>query len=104
MLEQIKKFFNFSSEKGLKLPYAFDPITKKPSVTLFFAYISFIIASISLISLHFESHLLSATGMSFIFTGMMIIFYLIRSINKAKIDLDDKEIDLESGENNQNEK
>ncbi len=98
MFEQIKEFFKFSAEKGLRFPYAFDPVTKKPSVTLFFAYVSFFIAAISLTSLHFQSALLAATGMSFVFTAMMIIFYLIRSISKAKIDLDDKEIDLESGE------
>lgn len=104
MLKQIKEFFNYSAEKGLRLPFAYDPIIKKPSVTLFFAHISFYIAVISLISLHFKSSLITATGMSFVFTGMMIIFYLIRSISKAKIDLDDKQIDLESGENKQNEK
>ena len=31
----------------------------------------------------------------------MIVFYLIRSINKAKIDLNDQEIELESGEKNE---
>lgn len=98
MLDKIKEFFKFGAEKGLNFPFANDAVYKKPSVTLFFAYISFYIAAISLIILHFRETPLVATTMSFIFTGMMIIFYLIRSLSKAKIDLDDKSIELESGE------
>lgn len=100
MLQFLKEFFKFSSEQGLRLPFAYDPVFNKPSITLLFAYIAFLISAISLIALHFKDTLLTATAMTFVFTGMMIVFYLIRSINKAKIDLDDKEIDLESGENN----
>lgn len=97
-MEKIKAFFKFGSEKGLYFPYAFDAERKSPSATLFFAYISFYIASISLIFLHFNEKLLTATIMSFVFTGMMIIFYMIRKLNKAKIDLDDKSIELDGSE------
>lgn len=99
MFEQIKEFFKFGAEKGLRFPFVYDPIVNKPSVTLFFSYVSFFIAVVSLIALHFKATLLVATGMSFVFTTLMIVFYMIRSIHKAKIDLDDKQIDLESGEN-----
>lgn len=101
MFEVLKDFFKYSAEKGLRFPFAFDPMLKKPSVTLLFAYIAFYLSVFSLIALHFQANLLAATGMSFVFTAMMIIFYLIRTINKAKIDLNDQEIELESGENDE---
>lgn len=97
-MEKIKQFFKFGAEKGLYFPYAFDAERKVPSATLFFAYISFYIAAISVILLHFNEKLLTATIMTFIFTGMMIVFYMIRKLNKAKIDLDDKSIELDGTE------
>lgn len=99
MFNFIKQFFKFSSEKGLRLPFVFDPILKQPSITLLFAYISFVLSVVSIIILHFKLELIAATGMTFLFSFVMIIFYLIRSINRAKIDFNDQQIELESGEN-----
>lgn len=100
MFEILKKFFKFASEQGLRLPFAYDPVFRKPSVTLFFAYVAFTVAFFSLVFLHFYHDLLTATAMSFLFAFIMIVFYLIKSINKAKIDLNDQQIELESGEKN----
>lgn len=102
MFERIKEFFKFGSEKGLKFPYAFDGVTGKPSVTLFFSYISFYLAVVSLITLHFNTSLFIASVTAIVFNALMIIFYLIRTIKRAKIDLDDKSLDLE-GEGSDND-
>lgn len=98
MLEQIKSFMKFGAEKGLYFPFAYDSEHQRPSATLFFAYISFYIAIFSLIILHFKLELLTATIMAFVFNGLMIIFYMIRKLTKAKIDLDDKSIELDNDE------
>lgn len=98
MFEKIKEFLRFGAEKGLHFPFAYDAEHNRPSATLFFAYVSFYIAAISLILLHFKSELITATAMSFVFTCAMIIFYMIRKLNKAKIDFDDKSIELDNNE------
>lgn len=98
MFEGIKQFFTYGSEKGLNFPYAKDGVTGKPSVTLFFSYVSFYMTIISLIALHFKDSLFVASATTAIYSCIMIIFYLIRTIKRAKIDLDDKSLDLEGTE------
>lgn len=99
MFEGIKQFFTSGSEKGLKFPYAHDGVSGKPSVTLFFSYVSFYLTIISLIALHFKDSLLIASITTCVYSCIMIIFYLIRTIKRAKIDLDDRSLDLEGTEN-----
>lgn len=98
MFEGIKQFFTYGSEKGLKFPYAHDGVTGKPSVTLFFSYVAFYLTMASLIALHFDGGLFVASVTTAIYSCIMIIFYLIRTIKRAKIDLDDKSLDLEGTE------
>jgi hypothetical protein len=86
------------SEKGLKLPLAYDPVTKKASITILFAWVSFALALSSIVLLHKFQSILPATIMSMIFWVISTVFYLIRKIQKAKIDLDDKSIDIEGEE------
>lgn len=96
-----KKFLAYYEEKsktGINFFFANDPTEKKPSSTLFYAYISFWISVFSLIALHFSDKFFTATSMSFTFTGMMIVFYMIRKINKASVNLKDKSINLENNE------
>ncbi len=88
---------------GFSFWYAYDPISQQASITLFMAYVSFIMSIISLIALHFSSGLVVATGMSFLLTFVMVIFYLIRSLNKAEINIKEKTLKLESGESNDQE-
>lgn len=98
MFENLKKWMEENTELGISFWFAYDPITKKPSITLFMAYIAFWVAVISLICLHFDVKLILATGMSILFASIMIVFYLIRSINKAKFDLTDKSFSVEGDE------
>ncbi len=98
MLNQFRAWLDDKANNGLNFFYANDKSTGKPSVTLFMAYVSFIIACCSLVALHFKETLLTATSMSFVFVGMMVIFYMIREINKASFNLKDRSINLENTE------
>lgn len=87
-------FWDKITETGLKLPYAYDPVSGKPSVTLLFPYIAFIVAIIGNIIL-INKDTFTGTVTAIIFWALSTVFYMLRQLNKAKIDLDDKSIDLE---------
>lgn len=91
--EKLKAFFEFSAKTGLYFPMAYDNDRKKPSVTLFAFYISVIISAISVIALHFTDVWL-ATAASLMMLGMTFVFYRMRKLTSAKIDLDDKTIEF----------
>ena len=86
------------SENGIKLPYLHDPVTKKPSITLLFPYITFVLALISVILLHIWPSMIVATITSLLFWSTSTIFYLIRKLNKAKINLQNQSVELDGGE------
>ncbi len=95
MLEKIKQFIKDACLKGLHLPFLHDPVSGKPSITLMFPYATFALSLASVIVLHFRSEVLPASLVSISFWSLSVIFYMIRSIQKAKIDLDDKSLELE---------
>lgn len=92
----MKKLWKKWSEEGLRWPYLHDPVSKKPSVTLLFPYITFIAAMISLVLLHFNPAMVVATGMSMAFWLMSTVVYLLRKLSKAKFDLDSRSFELEA--------
>lgn len=97
MLDKIKQFFKFASEHGLWIPSAFDPDKPGPSVSLLFAHISFYIAAISVGLLIYKDRTAGAiAGMTL--AGLYFIFYMLRHLTKAKIDLKEHAIDLENDE------
>lgn len=91
--EKIKSFLEFSSKTGLYLPMAYDNDRKKPSVTLLAFYLSVMVSFSSVIALHFFDVWL-ATSASLVMLGMTFIFYRMRKLTSAKIDLDDKTIEF----------
>jgi hypothetical protein len=95
MFERIKQTFKIWSESGIRFPFAYDATTQKPSVTLFFVYISFLQVSIATILLHtYESSLIASIMAAIVWT-IAFVFYLLRRLTRAKFDLDDKSIELE---------
>ena len=84
--------------EGLHLPYAHDAEKGKPSATLLFMYVSFVIAAGSVIALHLKAGLLIATLTAIMFWVLATVFYRIRKLDKFKIDLDDKTIELDADE------
>lgn len=100
MIKFIKSIYNNMSETGIKFPFAYDAISKKPSVTLFFAYITFILMVVSLVLLHLTKVLLQATATSILVWVIAVVFYRLRELDKFKINLKDQSIDLEDTPDN----
>jgi hypothetical protein len=84
-------------EKGLPLPHAYDPVPKVPSFRLLAAYLSFLLALGSNIALHFFA-IETATWTAIVFFAICMVFYMLKRLTKASIDLDDKSVSLESDE------
>lgn len=95
-MSKLSDFWNYMCEQGLRLPLAFDPVNKMPSITLLFAHITFILASVSTIALHFKPTLFIPTCTSIIFWVIATVLYMLRKISKAKFDLQSKSFDLEN--------
>lgn len=93
---KLRKLWGEAGTKGLRIPHAFDPATNQPSVRLWFTHLSFFVALCSVLALHFFPALLLATGVAVLFFSLNMIFYMLRSLTKAKIDLNDQSLDLES--------
>ena len=98
MWKALKDLWVKASDEGMRLPFLHDPVTKKPSITLFFPYVTFSMAFVSTILLHIWPTLILATLTSIIFWIVAVVFYQIRKLHKAKFDLDDKSFELDSGE------
>lgn len=94
MITKFKNFCKFASTNGLYLPAAYDKGSDGPSVSLWFAHISFIIASIGVIVLMFNDlnkGVYSAIGL----TTLMLSFYLLRALQKVKFGRDGIELEGE---------
>lgn len=85
-------------EEGLPLPQAQDPAEGKQSFRLLTAYVSFLIASSSVLALHIWPSLLVPCGMAITFFGLNMIFYMLKKLTSAKIDLNDQELSLNNEE------
>lgn len=94
MFKFISDKINEWSEKGIKLPYAFDSTRQEASVTLLFAYLSFMLTYTAIIFLLVKDLLLGTT-LSICFWALSMVFYRMRNLSKVKLDLDDKQIDFE---------
>jgi predicted glycosyltransferase involved in capsule biosynthesis len=92
---KLKAVVKLSGTRGLYLPLAYDH-AKPASARLFFAHVSFYIASTSVIALHFSSSLLSASITAILFFLLCTVLYMLKDLTKAKFDLDDRSVDLES--------
>jgi len=101
MFKGIKNLWITGSTKGWHLPFLHDPITKRPSITLLFPYITFVLSVISLIVLHFKPSVIVATSTSLVFWAMSVVFYLLRKLHKSKINISTGTLELEGEENDE---
>jgi hypothetical protein len=99
MSEKVKQFFVKASTEGLYLPVAHD--AGKPSVTLFFMYLSNLLAVVSLALLHVKGDAFTATTTTAIYAVVQTVLYMFRRLQKAKFDLDDKSVELEGEEDDE---
>ncbi len=96
MIQKLSDIWEKWSTIGIKVPFVSDPLRKEPSVTLLFSVVTFILTIISLIALHIQLNLVIATLTTIMTWIIATVFYLIRDIQKAKVDLDDRSIELEN--------
>ncbi len=97
MIDRLKELFKFSAKVGWYLPAAYDQRTKGPSVSLLFAHVANFVAIVAIIK-----NLLTSTEiggyMAMGYSGLMLVFYLLRSIGKAKIGKDGIELEDDDDE------
>jgi hypothetical protein len=87
------------SKKGMQWPLAYDPISQSPSITLTCAYLTFVLAFISVIFLHIYPQTMFVPTMTAIsFWAGSMVFYLLRKLTKAKFDWQNKSVELDGDE------
>jgi len=88
----------------MQWPLPYDPVSKQPSVTIMFPYLTFFMAIISVILLHIYPNLFLPTITTISFWALSTIFYLLRKLTKANLDWNNKTLELEnSNEENEDE-
>jgi hypothetical protein len=100
MFQKLKEVWTSWCKEGMYFPYAHNPTTKKPSITLLFPYVTFVMAVLSLIAMHFKDSLFSATATAITFWVISVIFYRLGKLDKVKFDVDDRSIELEGSDTN----
>jgi hypothetical protein len=90
-LDLIKKW----SEEGMRWPFLRDPTNGKPSVTLLFVYLTFIVSVSTLVASSWYPRFIPPTMIGIGFWSLSMVFYRLRKLDKAKIDLKNDSIDLE---------
>lgn len=94
----IKDAFSKTAKEGLYLPFAHDANREEPSVTLLFMYVFNLCALASIVYLHIKDSAFTAACTTLLYSIVWTVLYMMRSIQKAKFDLDDRSIDLEGDE------
>lgn len=112
MVEIIKAVIRRWSSEGMRWPFLHDPEREKPSVTLMMFYLASVVALLAVAGSSYamikKGDLLSATAAPLLMWTMAYVFYRMRKLDKFKIDLDDKSIELDAedddGETNSDSK
>lgn len=78
--------------KDFKFPFALDKTTGKPSITLFFAYVSFWQTFTLIVISAFQIDLLTALIASFVLFLICIFMYRQRGVDKLKLGRDGFEL------------
>ena len=86
---------------GIRFPFAKDPETGLPSITLLFPYVTFVIALASVVTVHFRPDFLTGTLSSLGFWALSVIFYRLRKLDKLKFDIKTGDIEVDSADDKQ---
>ena len=95
-MNKIKEILNKWSQEGIRFPFAYDNEGGKGSATLLFYYVFSVFLIISLILLHFNIEYTMATCVTTMVWIISYICYRVRKIDKFKLDLDDKSLEVEA--------
>ena len=88
-------FFNKDVMRDFEFPFAKDKTSGKSSVTLFFAYVSFLLAAIVTGYLVYKDAIAGTVSALMLFFGCLLM-YRLRRLDSFSIDLDDKQISVNS--------
>lgn len=95
-----KQLYKELSEQGIGFPFIRDAHTKEPSMTMTFALVSFMVAITGVIFLTLKS-VTEGSIAAILFWVICMVFYRIRKLDKFKIDLDDKSIELDGSDDDE---
>jgi len=95
MLDKLKTYIKDGLKEGFSLPLAKDGVTGLPSATLGFAYVSFVLAIASVAYFMAKDASLAATSTAITLWVIAMVFYRMNKIDKFKVDLDDRSVELE---------
>lgn len=93
--QKLKNWLNKLHDPGIKFPMACDTQHDVPSSTLFFTYLSFLIAYASVIVLIMTNPLYGAIGAGGLYI-LSLVFYLMRRVSVFRVDINDGELELNS--------
>lgn len=100
-MKRLKALIRLAGTRGLYVPHAFDGRDKKPSIRLLFAVISFCMACCSLAALHVSDGFLVPSIATVTFFVICTVFYMLRDLDKAKINLKEQSFELEDTHDNE---
>lgn len=103
MIKLASRVLKYWSKHGLELPAAYDPEKRVSSTRLLWAWLAFLGACISLVELHKRPELLSTTWTAIAFFIVCTVFSMLSRLHSFKADLDDKSLELESGDSQSTE-
>lgn len=92
-MEQLRKIRK-ALAVGIPVWLAYDAQTKQLSFRLWCAWIAFHASLVSVIALHFWA-VETATWTAMGLYVLTMVFYMLKALTKAKIDLDDRSVELE---------
>ena len=91
--------FKWVKEKlvsGFMVPMILDNQTGKPSITLSYSIVTFCVTIVLLYGTTVNKVAILPCLVSMLFWFLATVLYIIRKINKASFDLDDKKLSLEN--------
>lgn len=92
----LTKYIKLLSLRGLHLPFAYNPVTHRPSVTLLAFYILMLLTVTSLVYIHFFPDYYIATGMTLLAWIASYVFYKLRALDSFKINVKEGSLELDS--------
>lgn len=99
VLKPVKEALNKWSEEGMTFPFVKDVSGDRPSVTLLFFYVSYLIGqffvTISSYELMRKGSFLIATFMPVVMVVLTYVFYRFHQLSKVSFDFDDKQLSIE---------
>lgn len=93
---KIRQFLVISGTRGLYVPHIYDAARQTPSIPLLFTLVSFSLAAGSIVALHLDAGLLSATVTAICFFALCYVLSMFREVDRLKLDLTKRQIEVDN--------